>query len=164
MTATPLTHRLWLPDEAATTAFGARLAAAFGLAPTGVVTLSGGLGAGKTHLVRAWLRALGVRGAVRSPTYTLVEPYEIGPARVFHLDLYRLQSPQEWDGLGLDDHPPTRHLWLIEWPCRGEGFVPPARLQIGLENEGGGRRVQLVWASPADPAAQIISEDLKNIR
>lgn len=152
-----------LADEAATSAIGARLAVAFGPQPIGVVTLSGGLGAGKTHLVRSWLRTLGVTGAIRSPTYTLVEPYEIGATRVFHLDLYRLQSPEEWEGLGLEDHPPSGNLWLIEWPCRAEGYLPPARLQLMLEAEGSGRHLELRWTRDDDPAAQIISGDLKNI-
>lgn len=152
-----------LENEAGTDAMGAALARAFGATPSGVVALDGALGAGKTHLVRAWLRALGIRGAIRSPTYTLVEPYESGAARVFHLDLYRLQSPEEWEGLGLDDHPPDRCLWLVEWPSRAEGFLPPSRLHLKLEIEGSGRRLELWWAEAQDPAATIISDDLKNI-
>lgn len=150
-----------LPDEAATTALGAALAHAFGPSPHGVVTLSGGLGAGKTHLVRGWLRALGVTGAIRSPTYTLVEPYDLGGSRVLHLDLYRLQAPEEWEGLGLADDPPDQHLWLIEWPGRAEGFVPVPRLHLELALDGSGRRARLEWTQEKDPAALIMSSHLK---
>lgn len=150
-----------LPDEAATTALGAALAQAFGPSPRGVVTLGGGLGAGKTHLVRSWLRALGVAGAIRSPTYTLVEPYDLGGSRVLHMDLYRLQAPEEWEGLGLADDPPDQHLWLIEWPGRAEGFLPVPRLHLELALEGVGRRGRLEWAQDDDPAALVMSSYLK---
>ena len=161
---TALVQRLTLPDAAATDALGAALSRAFGPTPYGVVTLDGGLGAGKTQLVRAWLRALGVEGPIRSPTYTLVEPYEIGAARVLHMDLYRLQSPEEWEGLGLEDQPPDRSLWLVEWPGRAEGYGPSPRLQLRFETEGRGRRLHLLWSDPRDLAARIISDDLKNVR
>jgi tRNA threonylcarbamoyladenosine biosynthesis protein TsaE len=161
---TALVQHLLLPDAAATDALGVALSRAFGPTPYGVVTLDGGLGAGKTQLVRAWLRALGVEGPIRSPTYTLIEPYEIGTAHVLHMDLYRLQSPEEWEGLGLEDQPPDHSLWLVEWPTQAEGHLPPARLQLRFETEGHGRRLQLHWSDAGDLAANIISGDLKNVR
>lgn len=129
-----------LPNEQATLALGAALSR---LAPGGLVTLEGPLGAGKTTLVRAFLRALGHEGAVRSPTYTLLEPYEVGGCPIVHLDLYRLAEPEELEELGLRDylHPGT---WLfVEWPQRGHGVLPQADLEIQLRTEGAGRHATL---------------------
>ncbi len=128
-----------LPDERATEALGARLARALHGHAGGVVYLNGTLGAGKTTLVRGWLRALGVTGSIRSPTYTLIEPYLIDGRDWLHLDLYRLKSPDELDGLGLDDHSPTRCWWLVEWPECGVGHLPPPSLIIDLRAEDGAR-------------------------
>jgi tRNA threonylcarbamoyladenosine biosynthesis protein TsaE len=97
-----------------------------------VVYLAGDLGAGKTTLTRGLLRSLGVTGAVRSPTYTLVEIYELGPLTALHLDLYRLSDPAELDNLGLREWARGGHLWLIEWPERGAGRLPGADLVITL--------------------------------
>jgi tRNA threonylcarbamoyladenosine biosynthesis protein TsaE len=117
-----------------TEGFGARLAST---RPAGdntlcVVYLAGDLGAGKTTLTRGLLRSLGVTGAVRSPTYTLVEIYELGPLTALHLDLYRLSDPAELDNLGLREWARGGHLWLIEWPERGAGRLPGADLVITL--------------------------------
>ena len=115
--------------------FGARLA---GTRPGGddtlsVVYLTGDLGAGKTTLTRGLLRSMGVTGAVRSPTYTLVEVYELGSAMTaVHLDLYRLSDPAELHNLGLREWARGGHLWLIEWPERGGAFLPAADLVITL--------------------------------
>lgn len=129
-----------LADPAATEALGRRLAAL----TTGVVFLEGDLGAGKTTLARALLRARGVQGAIRSPTYTLVEPYDTAQGRVLHLDLYRLSSPLELDALALDDDPPSHCLWLVEWPQRGAGRLPAPSLQLQwLSAPGPGRQVRL---------------------
>jgi len=128
-----------LADEAATEALGARLAQALQGQPGGVVYLNGTLGAGKTTLVRGWLRALGVTGSIRSPTYTLIEPYAIEGRDWLHLDLYRLKSPDELEGLGLDDYPPTRCWWLVEWPECGVGYLPPASLIIDLQADADAR-------------------------
>ena len=117
-----------------TEAFGARLARARpeGDDLFGVVYLTGDLGAGKTTLARGFLRALGVTGAVRSPTYTLVEVYETGGLTTVHLDLYRLSDPAELDHLGLREWAQKGHLWLIEWPERGSGRLPGADLAVVL--------------------------------
>lgn len=123
------------------------------LLPTaGVVYLHGELGAGKTTLVRGLLRALGVAGAIRSPSYTLLEPYALGHRSLLHMDLYRLGDPAEVFELGLDSYPVESWLWLVEWPQHGRGELPPALLQLGLEHDGSQRRLRLeaasVWLQP----------------
>jgi tRNA threonylcarbamoyladenosine biosynthesis protein TsaE len=130
-----------LPDADATARLGAALAATQPV--QAVVLLHGDLGAGKSTLARAWLRALGVEGAIRSPTYTLVEHYPL-PAggKGLHLDLYRIGDARELDFLGLDDAGAT--LWLVEWPERGRGALPPADLEVRLAVDGAGRRSALV--------------------
>lgn len=138
----------FLPDESATTAAGAALARALGPAPGGVIFLEGDLGAGKTTLARGLLRALGVQGAVRSPTYTLIEPYELPQGRLLHIDLYRIADPEELEQLGLADFPPSDTWWLVEWPGRGEGLLPPADLEIRLRAQGAGRCLEYVAVSP----------------
>ena len=106
-----------------------------------VVFLQGELGAGKSTLARAWLRACGVEGAIRSPTYTLVEQYPLTEGgTALHLDLYRIGDPGELEFLGLDG---DIRLWLVEWPQRGQGALPPADLDIELAVEGEGRRCRL---------------------
>ena len=131
---------LVLADADATEALGSRLARA--LPARAVVYLHGDLGAGKSTLARALLRALGVAGAIRSPTYTLVEPYALAAGGLaLHLDLYRIGNAGELEFLGLD--PAEARLWLVEWPERGEGALPPADLEVFLEVEGEGRRCRL---------------------
>jgi tRNA threonylcarbamoyladenosine biosynthesis protein TsaE len=130
----------YLASEAEQLGFGARLAAALrGL--NGVVYLRGDLGAGKTTLVRGLLRALGHRGAVRSPTYTLIEPYVLDAVRIFHLDLYRLGDPEELEYLGLRDLLDGDALLLVEWPERGIGVLPAADLEIEISHQPPGRRL-----------------------
>ena len=138
-------HDLFLSDADATDALGARLAQY--LPAQAVVELHGDLGAGKSTLARALLRALGVTGTIRSPTYTLVEQYLL-PAggMALHLDLYRIGDPGELEFLGLDAG--EIRLWLVEWPERGQGSLPPADLRIELEVEHAGRRCHLQPASP----------------
>jgi len=102
-----------------------------------VVYLTGDLGAGKTTLARGFLRASGVTGTVRSPTYTLVESYRAGSTTCLHLDLYRLNEPSELENLGLRDWATPSHVWLIEWPERGGNRLPPADLVVSL-NAGSG--------------------------
>ena len=115
----------------------------------GMIGLEGELGTGKTTLVRGWLRALGVTGPIRSPTYTLVEPYDICQDRVYHFDLYRLSDPEELEYLGARDYFTADSLCLIEWPERGEGWLPPADLTIKIEFAEQGRRVNLFPRSTA---------------
>ena len=126
-----------------TAALGAAVAAAFGADPGAVIYLEGPLGTGKTTLARGLLRALGVQGAIRSPTYTLLEPYEVGGRTLVHLDLYRLTDPRELEQLGLRDYPRERCWWLIEWPERGGARLPEPDLRLRLAHDPGGRRVEL---------------------
>lgn len=107
-----------------------------------VVHLQGDLGAGKSTLARGWLRELGVTGAIRSPTYTLVERYPVPSGEALHLDLYRIGDGAELEFLGLDDTDAA--LWLVEWPERGGDSLPAADLRIGLAIEGNGRRCELL--------------------
>lgn len=123
------TRRFALLDPDATDALGRSLALCV-VAPA-VVYLHGDLGAGKSSLARAWLRALGVSGAIRSPTYTLVERYALSDGgEAVHLDLYRIGSGGELEFLGLDDA--SAALWLVEWPERGAGGLPSADLHVRL--------------------------------
>lgn len=140
-----------LPSPEATEALGARLA---GAVPAGaVVYLCGDLGAGKTTLARGWLRALGHTGAVRSPTYTLVEPYALAEQPVVHLDLYRLTDPRELEFLGVRDFVDGRTVMLVEWPERGHGVLPPPDLTVELRYAGDGRSARLQARSALGEAA-----------
>ena len=134
---------LSLADEKATLALGA--AVADGLLPEqgGVIFLLGDLGAGKTTLTRGFLRSLGYQGAVKSPTYTLIESYELDGKTVHHLDLYRLGSPDELDFLGLRELMVPGALFLIEWPQQGGDWLPEPILTISLSYEGESRRAKL---------------------
>ena len=136
-----------------TTALGAAIAAAIGDRPGGVIYLHGPLGAGKTTVARGLLRALGVRGAIRSPTYTLLEPYELPGRLLVHLDLYRLADERELEPLGLRDYPPERCWWLVEWPERAAARLPAADLSVVLSHEGDGRHAVLS-GRPAAAVAQ----------
>ncbi len=131
---------LALPSADATTALGAHLAAALRPAMAGGVSvwLQGELGAGKTSLVRGLLQALGHSGRVPSPSYTLVEPYELRCGRVYHVDLYRLQSPREVYELGLAELPAPGELLVIEWPEKAAEalLAPDLRLILSLALPG----------------------------
>ncbi|HEY9198026.1 MAG TPA: tRNA (adenosine(37)-N6)-threonylcarbamoyltransferase complex ATPase subunit type 1 TsaE [Gammaproteobacteria bacterium] len=139
-----------IADAAAMETLGAALAKVIqgGL----IIHLNGELGAGKTTLVRGLLRGLGHAGSVRSPTYTLVEPYELAGRQIYHLDLYRLGDPEELEWIGLRDLLDADSLALIEWPERGRGMLPQADLELTLEYFGTGRRVTLTGHSEAGAA------------
>ncbi|WP_417330898.1 tRNA (adenosine(37)-N6)-threonylcarbamoyltransferase complex ATPase subunit type 1 TsaE [Halomonas cupida] len=132
---------LRLDDEDRQVAFGECLGRA--LEGRGRVHLSGELGAGKTTLTRGVLRAYGHQGAVKSPTYTLVEPYELEAGRVNHFDLYRLGDPEELEFIGGRDLLADDSLCLIEWAERGEGWLPEADLVVALSHAGRGREARL---------------------
>jgi tRNA threonylcarbamoyladenosine biosynthesis protein TsaE len=120
-------------------AHGAQLARARPLC--GVVYLQGELGAGKTTFARGVLRALGIAGALRSPTYTLVEPYSFDGRTVLHFDLYRLVDGQELELIGARDCFAEAAFSMVEWPERGAGFIPPADLRLCIEYAGEQRRL-----------------------
>lgn len=135
-----------LADEPATLAFARRMAECLPEADAPmVVYLQGTLGAGKTTLTRGLLQALGEPGPVRSPTYGLVSEYTTPAGAVLHLDLYRLQHPEELQALGLADYLAGSRLWLIEWPDRGAGQgLPPPDLEVQLEPDGVARRLRVI--------------------
>ena len=114
-----------------------------------VIYLVGDLGAGKTTFVRGFLRALGHPGRVPSPTYTLVEPYELAGYAIAHIDLYRLQSVGEATALALDEPGDVPAILLIEWPDKGAGEIPPADLLIELDIAPAGRHLRLNAATAA---------------
>jgi len=144
----------FLQDETETVAWGSALSAA--LVPGVVVFLEGELGAGKTTLTRGVLRALGHEGAVKSPTYTLCEPYLLKSGQqLCHFDLYRLSDPEELEYLGFRDYLAGDAILFIEWPSRGEGWLPEADITVSLSEVRGGREV--VVTSSTEKGALILN-------
>jgi tRNA threonylcarbamoyladenosine biosynthesis protein TsaE len=137
--------KAYLADESVTAAFGAALARA--LAPGLVIYLHGDLGAGKTALTRALLRASGHQGTVKSPTYTLAEPYRVTlhgeQVDVIHYDLYRMSSPEEFLDAGFREDFDGRNICIVEWPEKGEPVLPPPDVNVWLSVCGLGREVEL---------------------
>lgn len=131
----------FLPDEEATLRLGGGWAGT--LAAPLTVYLQGSLGAGKTTFTRGLLRGLGHAGAVKSPTYTIVESYTLPQFSLHHFDLYRFASPEEWQDAGLDELFAPGSVCLIEWPQQGGGFVPPADITVSLNHTDGGRTCTL---------------------
>lgn len=170
----------YLVDEAATEAFGRLLAQATQREPLstcatesagpgesgvratlgGRIFLSGDLGAGKTTLTRGLVRGYGIEGAVKSPTYTLVEPYEQPGCNLYHFDLYRLADPEEVEFLGVGEYFDEANLCVIEWAEKGKGYLPAADLEISLSHEGDGRRVH--W-QPRSPRGESIVRKLSDL-
>jgi tRNA threonylcarbamoyladenosine biosynthesis protein TsaE len=147
----------YLPDEDSTVAMGRLLARvtsdevedpAQRRCLGGRLFLSGDLGAGKTTLTRGLLRGYGHAGAVKSPTYTLVEPYEDPRYSIYHFDLYRINTPEEVEFLGVSEYFGETDLCVVEWAEKGKGFLPPPDLEITLENAGSGRRLHWQACSP----------------
>lgn len=139
------TQTMNLPDEAATMALGASLAKVI-QAPM-VIYLEGDLGAGKTTLTRGLLRGLGHEGPVKSPTYAIVESYEMAKVTIHHFDLYRFSDPEEWLDAGLVDLFDAQSVCLIEWPAQGEGFLPEADWVVSLSVQNQGRTCTIIAKS-----------------
>lgn len=136
-----MTKPFFLTDSEATEQCGAKL---WELLPEkSLVFLHGDLGAGKTTLVRGLLRAAGVTGAIKSPTYALIEEYAIGERKIFHFDLYRLADAEELEWMGIDDYLNQNALCFIEWSEKGAGVLPVANVNITLTTQDGGRLVQI---------------------
>lgn len=142
--------RVALSTEEAVVAFGGDLARV--MSPGTTLYLHGELGAGKTTLTRGIARGLGHRGAVKSPTYTLVEPYLDLPTPLYHFDLYRLGDPEELEYLGIRDYFDGGAVVVVEWPERGGGFLPQPDMEIRLMVDGAGRDLQLVAHSDTGEA------------
>lgn len=140
-----------LIDEDATLALGARLAAAIPPFAGGAlkVALRGDLGAGKTTVTRGFLRSLGVTGSVRSPSFSLLETYELERLTVIHLDLYRLRDAGDVRGLGLADHDRAGHLWMVEWPERAGHALGDFDLELALRVVDAGREADLTAVTEA---------------
>jgi tRNA threonylcarbamoyladenosine biosynthesis protein TsaE len=131
----------FLQNTKETEQFGAELFQS--LAPNSLIFLHGDLGAGKTTLVRGYLRAAGYSGTVKSPTYNLVEEYTIGGRKFYHFDLYRLADPEELEWIGINDYFNHDNVCFIEWPDKGKGFLPEPDVVITLTVKEAGRLVEI---------------------
>lgn len=143
-------------------ALGAELAESLNL--PALLTLSGELGAGKSVLARSIIEAFGYRGLVKSPTYSLIETYEADGCRMAHMDLYRLNDPDELHYLGFDDVLIQNDVVLIEWPEQGAGYLPEPELAIRIDYDEVSGRVVTIVASPKASSNTLHKTTLKTIR
>lgn len=131
----------YLPNEQATQKIGALLAT---LCPkTFIIYLYGNLGAGKTTFTRGFLAGLGYEGKVKSPTYTIVEPYQIGSESIYHFDFYRLKDPEELEYIGVQDYFVANAICLVEWPEQGGQLLPPADVACYIDPDNTGRQIRI---------------------
>ncbi|MEC4724664.1 tRNA (adenosine(37)-N6)-threonylcarbamoyltransferase complex ATPase subunit type 1 TsaE [Shewanella sp. D64] len=137
--------KVYLDNELDTVELGQRLAAI--ITPPLILNLSGELGAGKTTLSRGLIQALGHKGAVKSPTYALVEPYELAGVDLYHFDLYRLSDPEELEYMGIRDYFTETSICVVEWPDRGYGLIPDADISCHIKYVDTGREVEIVSGS-----------------
>lgn len=150
-----------LPDESATQALATLLAAQPSLR-NAFVELHGNLGAGKTTLVRHLLRALGVAGRIKSPTYAVVEPHEVPGLNIWHFDFYRFSDPREWEDAGFRDLFASPGLKLAEWPEKAAGLLPVADLAIELQVQADESRLAILTART--PIGMTLLRGLKETR
>ena len=146
--------QLSLKDESETVALGAKFAAS--LQGGEMIYLSGELGAGKTTFVRGLLNALGHSGNVKSPTYTLVEPYLLNGRNIYHFDLYRINDPEELEAMGIRDYCDGESICLYEWPEQGKNVLPAADIILSLSHSDSGREVKI--ESKSSKGEDILSQ------
>lgn len=125
-----------------------------------VIGIEGELGAGKTTLVSGVLAGVGIEGAIRSPTYTLIEPYEAAGLQLYHIDLYRLTGAHEVEALGIRDLLDERAVLLIEWPSRAAGALPTEDLSVSIEYQGSGVQRRLLRAQGHSSAGDKLLEQI----
>lgn len=151
----------FLHDEGETVSFGQNIGNAVqqvskeGALQGAVIYLAGTLGAGKTTLTRGLLTGFGHRGSVKSPTYTLVEPYKLEGREVYHFDLYRLADPEELEYMGIRDYFADSSICIIEWPDKGAGILPLPDIAIELSPQNGGR--QALLQAMSDRGKQLLT-------
>ena len=151
---------LYLADEQAMSDFGARIARV--TQGHGLIFLVGNLGMGKTTLTRGVLRALGHEGKVKSPTYTLIEPYVVSRLDLYHFDFYRFNSPDEYLDAGLDEYFADQGVCIVEWPDKAFPYLPSPDVEIRLEVRGAGRFVEI--DGKTDAGQTCVTELVKALR
>jgi len=149
-----MSEMIFIPDEKAMLDFGAKLAGI--IASPALVFLQGDLGAGKSTLVRGFMHGLGFQGRVKSPTYTLVEPYEMNDKTIYHMDLYRLADPEELEFIGIRDILSGTSLCMIEWPEKAGGMLGEPDISIKISSMDTGRNIKLSGLN--EQAMAVINE------
>lgn len=132
------------------------------IVPNFIVSLNGNLGAGKTTLTRAILRAIGITGSIKSPTFTLVEPYQLESYTVYHFDLYRFSDPEEWFEAGFDEYFNEPQISFIEWAEKAEGLIPPIDWQINIKFLNDERR-ELIINALTDTGDKCLMKLINNV-